>query len=159
LADARAAAHQDLNAVLATATQAHTPPDGAALTGLADQLEQIVASESPEQAKELMGLLLKEIRVHDGRRIVPTYRVPAAVRAIPSKVELGGLEPPTSWVRCQRGSGVSGANPHLEPFPAVFQARRSWLFLDFADHGVTTHEGEGRHRIALRPRGSGVEKP
>jgi hypothetical protein len=37
--------------------------------------------------------------VHNRRRIVPTYRVPAAVRAIPSKVELGGPEPAISWVQ------------------------------------------------------------
>ncbi len=81
------------------ATQAHTPPDAAALAGLADQLGEILANESPEQAKELLRLLIKEIRVHNRRRIVPTYRVPAAVRAIPRKVELAGLEPATSWVR------------------------------------------------------------
>lgn len=74
----------DLNARLAT--QAHTPPDGAALRGLADQLEAIVADENPEQAKELLRLLVKEIRVHDRRRIIPTYRIPAAVRATPRKV-------------------------------------------------------------------------
>ncbi len=84
------------------ATQAHTPPDAAALAGLADQLGEILANESPEQAKELLRLLIKEIRVHNRRRIVPTYRVPAAVRAIPRKVELAGLEPATSWVRSTR---------------------------------------------------------
>ena len=83
-------------------TQAHTPPDTANLAGLADQLEEILANESPEQAKELLRLLVKEVRVHDRRRIVPTYRIPTAVRAIPRKVELGGLEPPTSWVRSRR---------------------------------------------------------
>ena len=82
--------------------QAHTPPDTAAIAGLADQLEDILTSESPQQAKELLRLLVKEIHVHDRRRIIPTYRIPAAVRAIPRKVELGGLEPPTSWVRSRR---------------------------------------------------------
>jgi hypothetical protein len=138
LADARAAAHQDLNAVLATATQAHTPPDGAALTGLADQLEQIVASESPEQAKELMGLLLKEIRVHDGRRIVPTYRVPAAVRAIPSKVELGGLEPPTSWVRCRRGSCTTASNQHGLAVTTHSKSSRSGVLRIVTGHLLAT---------------------
>ena len=90
----------DLTARLAT--HAHTPPDGAALRGLADQLEAIVGGENPEQAKELLRLLIKEIQVHDRRRIIPTYRIPAAVRATPRKVELGGLEPPTSWVRSRR---------------------------------------------------------
>ncbi|MGH2731040.1 MAG: recombinase zinc beta ribbon domain-containing protein, partial [Actinomycetota bacterium] len=70
------------------ATQAHTPQDAAALAGLADQLDEILANESPEQAKELLRLLIKEIRVHNRRRIVPTYRVPATVRAIPREVEL-----------------------------------------------------------------------
>jgi chromosome segregation ATPase len=89
----------DLTARLAT--QAHTPPDGAALRGLADQLEAIVADENPEQAKELLRLLVKDIQVHDRRRIIPTYRIPAAVRAIPRKVGGTGLEPVTpslsSW--------------------------------------------------------------
>jgi len=37
--------------------------------------------------KELLRLLVKEIRVHNRRRIVPVYPVPA-LRAIPRKVEL-----------------------------------------------------------------------
>jgi site-specific DNA recombinase len=76
-------------------TQAHTPRDTAALAGLADQLDEIIANESPEQAKELLRLLVKEIRVHDRRRIIPTYRIPAAVRAIPRKMGGTGLEPVT----------------------------------------------------------------
>ncbi len=79
-------------------TQAHTPPDTAALTGLADQLEGILASESPEQAKELLRLLVNEIQVHDRRRIIPIYRISAAVRATPRKVGGTGLEPVTSCV-------------------------------------------------------------
>jgi site-specific DNA recombinase len=83
------------------ATQAHTPPDTAAVAGLADKLDEILANESPEQAKDLLRLLIKEIRVHNRRRIIPTYRVPATVRAIPSKVGGTGLEPVTpslsSW--------------------------------------------------------------
>jgi site-specific DNA recombinase len=93
---------QEADLARTLATQAHTSPDGAALAGLADQLDEILASESPEQAKDLLRLLIKEIRVHNRRRIVPTYRVPAAVRAIPPKVELAGLEPATSWVRSRR---------------------------------------------------------
>ena len=83
----------DLSARLAT--HAHTPPDGAALARLADQLEAIVAEENPEQAKELLRLLVKDIRVHDRRRIIPSYRIPAAVRATPRKVGGTGLEPVT----------------------------------------------------------------
>ncbi len=83
-------------------TQAHTPPDTAALTRLADQLDEIIANESPEQAKELLRLLIKEIRVHDRRRIIPTYRIPAAVRATPSKVDPAGLEPATFALPARR---------------------------------------------------------
>jgi hypothetical protein len=81
------------------ATQAHTPPDAAALAGLAGERDEVLANESPKQAKELLRLLIKEIRVHNRRGIVPSYRVPAAVRAMPRKVELAGLEPATPWVR------------------------------------------------------------
>jgi site-specific DNA recombinase len=41
-------------------TQAHTPPDADALADLADELDEILATESPEQAKELLRLLIKE---------------------------------------------------------------------------------------------------
>jgi site-specific DNA recombinase len=90
---------READLVARLATHAPTPPDGAALAGLADQLEAIVTNENPEQAKELLRLLVKDIQVHDRRRIIPTYRIPAAVRTTPSKVEPGGLEPPTSWMR------------------------------------------------------------
>jgi hypothetical protein len=84
----------------ALAARAHTPPDAAALAGLADDLDEMLATARPEQ--EVLRLLIKEIRVQNRRRIVPTSRVPAAVRAMPSKVELAGLEPATSWVRSRR---------------------------------------------------------
>ena len=63
--------------------------------GLAHQLDEILANTRPEQAKELLRLLIKEIRVHNRRRIVPTYRVPAAVGGIPRNVGATGLEPVT----------------------------------------------------------------
>jgi site-specific DNA recombinase len=91
------------------ATHGDKPPDTAALAKLADRLDDVIASESPEQAKELLRLLVKEIRVHNRRRILPIYRVPAAVRAIPRKVELAGLEPATSWVRSRRSFGRNSA--------------------------------------------------
>ena len=83
-------------------TRANTPPDTAALAGLADQLDEILTNESPEQAKELLRLLVKEIRIHDRRRIIPTYRIPTAVRATPSKVERTGIEPVTSGLQSRR---------------------------------------------------------
>jgi hypothetical protein len=47
---------------------------------------RILANESPQQAKELQRLLVKEVRVYDRLWIVPTYRVRAeTVRAMRSK--------------------------------------------------------------------------
>ncbi|HZT93014.1 MAG TPA: hypothetical protein VE985_00865 [Gaiellaceae bacterium] len=46
---------------------------------MTDPLEAIVAEDNHEQAKELLRLLVKDIHVHDRRRIVPAHRVPAAV--------------------------------------------------------------------------------
>jgi site-specific DNA recombinase len=94
-------AHQaDLTRQLAT--DRHTTPDAAELSGLADEIEGVLTTESPEQAKELLRQLIKEIRVHNRRRIIPTYRVPAAVRTTPSKVDPGGLEPPAFCVPRRR---------------------------------------------------------
>jgi hypothetical protein len=69
---------------------------------LAHPLEATLGGERPEQAKELLRLLVNEIRVHDRRRIIPTDRTPAAVREMPSEVELVGLEPTTSCMPCKR---------------------------------------------------------
>jgi site-specific DNA recombinase len=93
---------QEAHLAQTLATHAHTAPDTAKLAGLADQLDEIVANGSREQAKELLRLLVKEIRVHDRGRITPTYRVPAAVRAIPRKVGRTGLEPVTSGLSSRR---------------------------------------------------------
>jgi site-specific DNA recombinase len=87
------------------ATDADTPPDGAQLAGLADQLDQLIATGDPQQAKELLRLLVKDIRVHDRRKIIPTYRIPAAVRTMPRKVGDPGLEPGTSFLSGARGCG------------------------------------------------------
>jgi site-specific DNA recombinase len=99
---------QEADLIHQLGTRAHTPPDTAALAGLADQLDEIIGSESPEQAKELLRLLVKEIRVHNRRRIIPTYRVPAAVRAIPSKVGGTGLEPVPP--ACRAGAPIATAS-------------------------------------------------
>ena len=68
---------------------------GPAVTAATTKVAQPYSTRSPEQAKELLRLLVKDIQVHDRRRIIPTYRIPAAVRATPSKVGGTGLEPVT----------------------------------------------------------------
>lgn len=47
------------------------------IAGLADQLDEMLANESPERPKELLGRLIEENPVHDRRRIVPSHRVGA----------------------------------------------------------------------------------
>lgn len=46
------------------------------------------------QRKDLIRKLVKELRVINRDEIVPTYRVPALVRAPGDQVELPGIEPP-----------------------------------------------------------------
>jgi hypothetical protein len=49
------------------AAHAHPAPDGAAVAGLAEQVDAIVAKGNPEQAKELLRLLVNAVRVHNRR--------------------------------------------------------------------------------------------
>jgi site-specific DNA recombinase len=87
----------DLTAKLAP--HADTAPDSAELTAVADHLDQTIATEDPQQAKALLRLLIKELRVHAKTDIRPVYRVVTPeVRATPSSVGGDGIEPPTSWV-------------------------------------------------------------
>jgi hypothetical protein len=50
--------------------------------------------------------------VHNRRRIIPTYRVPAAVRTTPSKVELKRSEPLTFSLRTRRQAPILGGKTH-----------------------------------------------
>jgi site-specific DNA recombinase len=80
-------------------TQAPTPAD---LAAIADQLEQLVADGDPRKTKALLRLLIEELRVNSRREILPVYRlITPTVCAMSEKVELAGLEPATSWVRCR----------------------------------------------------------
>jgi len=85
------------------AQEAATPPDSADLEAVADQLERTIAEADPRQAKALLRLLIKDLRVNGRSEILPTYRiVMPEVCALPSS-EVGGtgLEPVTpslsSW--------------------------------------------------------------
>jgi site-specific DNA recombinase len=73
--------------------------------GLSQALGEVLASTSPRLTKELLRVLIKEIRVVSPLDIRPTYRVPAAeVRIMEDLVELQGLEPWTSCMPCRRSS-------------------------------------------------------
>ena len=72
---------------------------------LSEALGGVLASTSPRLTKELLRILIREIRVVSPLDIRPTYRVPAAeVRILEGLVELQGLEPWTSCMPCRRSS-------------------------------------------------------
>ena len=71
--------------------------------GLSQALGEVLASTSPRLTKELLRVLIKEIRVVSPLDIRPTYRVPASeVRILEDLVELQGFEPWTSCMPCRR---------------------------------------------------------
>jgi hypothetical protein len=55
----------------------------------------------PMRVKAILQELTDEIRIDGRDAIEPTFLVPA-VRPPSGSMELGGLEPPTSWVRSRR---------------------------------------------------------
>jgi site-specific DNA recombinase len=88
---------------LALDTDTPITPDTAALRAVADQLDHVIAHGQPEQAKALLAILIADLRINSRAEVLPTYRVGAPMVCAPtSSVELGGLEPPTSWVRSRR---------------------------------------------------------
>jgi chromosome segregation ATPase len=90
---------QDADLAEKLAPQAETSPDAADLAAVADSLETTIATAEPPQAKALLRLLIKDLRVNGRSEILPTYRVVTpAVCALPSSVGAGGIEPPTSRV-------------------------------------------------------------
>jgi predicted nucleic acid-binding Zn-ribbon protein len=54
------------------APQAATSPDAAELAAVADNLETIIATAKPRQAKALLRLLIRDLRVNARSEIVPT---------------------------------------------------------------------------------------
>ncbi len=66
---------------------------------LSQALGDVLAATSPRLTKELLRVLIQEIRVVSPMDIRPTYRVPASeVRILEGLVGEGGFEPPTGGV-------------------------------------------------------------
>ncbi|MEA2360039.1 MAG: site-specific recombinase [Solirubrobacteraceae bacterium] len=100
LADLR---EQDVDLAARVATEPPTTPDTANLAAVPDHLERVIAHGDPKQAKALLRLLVKDLRVNDRSEILPTYRViNDAVCALPSSVGDTGLEPVTSALSRRR---------------------------------------------------------
>ncbi len=56
---------------------APTPPDTATLHAVADHLKHTIAHGEPEQAKDLLAILIAELRVNSRAEVLPTYRLDA----------------------------------------------------------------------------------
>src|SRR5206468_8168391 len=98
---------QDADLAQQLAPQATTSPDAAELAAVAANLETTIAGAEPRQAKALLRLLIKDLRVNARSEILPTYRVVTpAVCALPSSVERTGIEP-TTWSPNAHGHGFS----------------------------------------------------
>ncbi len=70
---------------------------------LSEALGGVLAARSPRVTRELLRVLIKEIRVASPQDIRPIYRVPASeVRILEELVELQGFEPWTSCMPCRR---------------------------------------------------------
>lgn len=96
--ETRLAALREQDAELAQqfATEAATAPDSGDLEAVADRLERTIAEADPRQAKALLRLLIKVLRVNGRSEILPTYRiVTPEVCALPSSVGGAGIEPPS----------------------------------------------------------------
>ncbi|MGH3008391.1 MAG: recombinase family protein [Gaiellaceae bacterium] len=90
---------QDFALAAQLGTQAPTTADTANLAAVADQLEHIIGAGDPKQAKALLRLLVKDLRVNSRAEILPTYRiVNDTVCALPSSVGAAGIEPATPRV-------------------------------------------------------------
>ena len=99
MSDPRGCSEQDLALAARFGTQAPTTADTADLAAIADRLEHVIADGDPKQAKALLRLLVKDLRVNGRREILPTYRVVNdAVCALPGSVGAPGIEPGTSRV-------------------------------------------------------------
>jgi chromosome segregation ATPase len=82
---------QDADLAGQIAPQGATSPEPADLAAVADNLETTIATADPRQAKALLRLLIKHLRVNGRREILPTYRIVTdTVCALPSSVVLTG---------------------------------------------------------------------
>ena len=92
-----------LDAALAQIPEVETPTDlpdvGVVSWALSKALGDVLEAGSPSLTKELLRLLVAEIRVVSPTDIRPTYRVPQSeVRIVSNMVGEGGFEPPTGAV-------------------------------------------------------------
>jgi site-specific DNA recombinase len=81
-----------------SAEGASEAPSAVDVADWAKELSTLLRSGTPQQRKALFRLLVKELRVMSREEILPTYKVPALVRAPEGQVDPRGFEPLTSWL-------------------------------------------------------------
>ncbi|MGH2753359.1 MAG: recombinase family protein [Actinomycetota bacterium] len=81
---------------LAAQEEAETPPTPEIVAEWAKTLDVALYGGTAQQRKALIRKLVKELRVMGRDEIIPTYRVPALVRAPGHQVGAAGLEPATN---------------------------------------------------------------
>jgi site-specific DNA recombinase len=84
--------------------EAQEPVTAEEIAGWARDLRELLENGSAQQRKELLRKLVKELKVTGSRRVEPTYKVPALVRAPGHQVDLRGVEPLTSCLPSTRST-------------------------------------------------------
>jgi site-specific DNA recombinase len=77
---------------------ASAAPSAADVAEWAGDLGVLLRAGTAQQRKALFRLLVRELRVMSREEILPTYKIPALVRAPEGQVDPRGFEPLTSWL-------------------------------------------------------------
>jgi site-specific DNA recombinase len=98
---------EEVSLVQQAAEDASDAPSAFDVTKWARDLGTLLRAGTSQQRKALFRLLVKELRAMSREEILPTYKIPALVRAPEGQVEVSGFEPPTPAVRRQCSTGLS----------------------------------------------------
>jgi site-specific DNA recombinase len=79
-------------------------PSAVDVTEWAKDLGTLLRAGTAQQRKALLRLLVKELRVMGREEILPTYKIPALVRAPEGQVDPRGFEPLTFWLPARRST-------------------------------------------------------
>ncbi len=86
---------EEASLTLQTAEGISDAPSAVDVAEWARELGTLLRAGTVQQRKALFRLLVKELRVMSREEILPTYKIPALVRAPEGQVETTGLEPAT----------------------------------------------------------------
>ena len=87
-----------------TAEGVSDAPSAIEVAEWAKDLGMLLRAGTVQQRKALFRLLLKELRVMSREEILPTYKIPALVRAPEGQVDPRGFEPLTFWLPARRST-------------------------------------------------------